>query len=299
MDKIDREKRKKKLKVYEKLGALKFQKVVFKVEELKFKILKKCCPNFIRYFDKYMDWKKKNLLKHAKTEEEIKQIKDEVKIAKMAMRKEWNEEKNRNYHMDPNRPTEIIQFLKWNKDVHKKGLIKDGILIPILIAGVVLQIPGTIFLLAYEVLSAAINFECINEASLIIDPEHVQIFVSELIRYQISLIVRLINKYIVSLNTESCVRPVVLIIRRLKPAVIILCAAVAKLGQETVTVSCPVMTVPVHLVHSLLKKPEENRVINQLLTFFRRLRDIIDVLALDYDVVYPRARYEQRKIFVF
>ena len=162
MDKIDREKRKKKLKVYEKLGALKFQKVVFKVEELKFKILKKCCPNFIRYFDKYMDWKKKNLLKHAKTEEEIKQIKDEVKIAKMAMRKEWNEEKNRNYHMDPNRPTEIIQFLKWNKDVHKKGLIKDGILIPILIAGVVLQIPGTIFLLAYEVLSAAINFECIN-----------------------------------------------------------------------------------------------------------------------------------------
>lgn len=162
MDKKEKEQYEKKLKRFERLGALKFQKVVFKVEELKFRFLKKCFPNFIYYFDKYCDWKQKGAIKRAKSEEEIKAIRNKIKIAKMAMRKELNQEKNRNYHMDSKRPTEIFGYLEWNKQVHKRGLIKDGLLIPILIAGVVMQVPFAAALLAYEVFSAFINFECIN-----------------------------------------------------------------------------------------------------------------------------------------
>ena len=162
MDKKEKLEYQKKLKRYEKLGALKFQKVVFKVEDLKFKIIKKCFPNFITHYDKYCDRKKNSALKRAKTEEERKTIIENTKLAKMAMRKELNQEKNRNYHMDPKRPTEILKYLNWNKDVHTKGLIKNGILIPVLIAGTVLQIPGALVLLVYELISAAINFECIN-----------------------------------------------------------------------------------------------------------------------------------------
>ena len=159
---MEREEYKKKLKRYEKLGALKFQKVVFLVEQAKFKIIKKCFPNFIHHFDKYCDWKKKTALKRAKTEKEQKQIIENTKLAKMAMRKELNEEKNRNYHMNPKRPTEIIQYLEWNKDVHKRGLISNAILVPIMIAGTIFHVPGAVALLIIELLSAAVNFECIN-----------------------------------------------------------------------------------------------------------------------------------------
>ena len=162
MDKKEKEKRKKRLKLYERLGALKFQKVVFKVEEIKYRVIKKCFPNFIQKFDKYCDWKQRMAIKRATTEEEIKDIKDRTKLAKMAIRKEMNEEKNRNYHMDAKRPTEILKYLKWNKEVHKKGLAKDLALIPIIIAGVVFHVPGAAAILVFELLSAAINFECIN-----------------------------------------------------------------------------------------------------------------------------------------
>lgn len=162
MKKEEKEKLKKKLKIYELLGAVKFQKVVFKVEELKFKIIKKIFPNFISYYDKYCDFRKKRMIKRAKTEDEIKDIQRRIKFSKMAMRKEINFERNRNYHIDEKRPTEIIKYLEWNKSIHKGGLIKDGILIPFIIAGCVLGIPGSIPLLVFEVLSVGINFECIN-----------------------------------------------------------------------------------------------------------------------------------------
>ena len=123
---------KKKMKLYESFGALKFQKLVFLIEKIKFKVLKKLCPNFIYYFDKYCDWKEKKRVKKAKTEKEIKKIKKQTKKAKMAMRQEWNEEKNRNYHMNPKKPTEIVAYLEWNKNIHKKGLITNAVLIPII-----------------------------------------------------------------------------------------------------------------------------------------------------------------------
>ena len=152
----------KKIKLYEKLGAVKFQKLVFKVERLKFKVVKKLFPNSIKYFDRIVDFRTKRAIKRAKTEEEKNKIKRNSKIAKMGIRKEMNTEQNRNYHIDPNKPTEILQLLEWNKDIHKKGLIKDAIVIPVLIGGVILNIPIAIPLLVLEIFSAGINFECIN-----------------------------------------------------------------------------------------------------------------------------------------
>lgn len=162
MEKNERKQYKQKIELYEKLGAVKFQKVVFAVERIKFKVLKTVCPNFIKYYDKYCDYKKKKAIDKATSEEEVNQIIDRVITAKTAMRKEFYQEKNRNYHMDNNYPTEIIGQLEWNKNIHKKGLIFDSVAIPILTVGTIMSFPGALPLLAMEVFNAGINFQCIN-----------------------------------------------------------------------------------------------------------------------------------------
>ena len=113
-------------------------------------------------YDKYCNLNLKIGLKRAKTEEERKKIKEEIKFAKMAMRKELNQEKNRNYHVDPNRPTEIIKYLEWNKSVHTNGLIKNIVLILLSVVGLSCGLTWLIPLLAYEIIGCTINFECIN-----------------------------------------------------------------------------------------------------------------------------------------
>ena len=146
----------------EQLGALHFQKIVFKVENIKFKILKKLWPNFLSFYDKQCDKRKKKLLKKAKTEVERKNVITEIRNLKMAMRKEWHREQNRNYHMDMNKPTEMLYYLNWNKDIHKKGIIFNAITIPILTIASVSGVPFAIPFLIGEVASAFINFQCIN-----------------------------------------------------------------------------------------------------------------------------------------
>ena len=152
----------KKIKQCEKLGALQFQKVVFKVEDIKFKVLKKLWPNFLVFYDKQCDKKKRKLLKKAKTEEDRKRIIEETRKLKMAMRKEWHREQNRNYHMDMNKPTEMIYYLNWNKNIHKRGLTVNAITIPLLTVATAAGLPFAIPLLIEEVASAFINFQCIN-----------------------------------------------------------------------------------------------------------------------------------------
>lgn len=152
---------KKKIKLYDKLGASKFQKVVFIVERGKFKIIKKI-PNHLKLLDGIIDIEKWFALKFAKTEQDKEKIKRNCKFSKMAMRKELNLEKNRNYHLDPNKPTEIFKYLEWNKKIHKHGLIKDAIIAPVLLAGTIMNVPGCLPLFILEVLSAGVNFECVN-----------------------------------------------------------------------------------------------------------------------------------------
>lgn len=231
-EKEARDKYRKEMKQYEKLGALKFQQVVFKVEKLKFKILKKFCPNFIEYFDKYIDWNKKkkimkinkkenqreyigkkypNLLstydkyseskkkllrktaevkdrirrkvkasnpkiiefydkylkvedplKGLEPEQKIKKIKEMAKFSKMFMRKEFIQEKNRNYHIDSKKPTEIYPYLEWNKKIHVRGIMKDILIIPLITIATCLGFPLATPLLIIELLSLGLNFECVN-----------------------------------------------------------------------------------------------------------------------------------------
>lgn len=153
---------KKKIKRCEQLGADKFQKVVFKVEGLKYKIIKKCFPNFIKNYDKSCDKKRDKALKKAKTEEERKTIINYYRNQKMMVRKEMNREQNRNYHMNPNKPTEMIQYLNWNKKVHKRGMIKNAVLIPAYGVASAFGFWPAIPLLAMELGSLFINFQCVN-----------------------------------------------------------------------------------------------------------------------------------------
>lgn len=155
---------KKKIDLCEKLGASKFQKVVFKVEELKYKAIKTFFPRYIEWYDKLCDRKKKKELKKAKTKEEQKKIIDHYQMQKMIMRKEFHREQNRNYHMDPNKPTEILHYLYWNKDIHMKGIIKNSIAIPALAVTAAFGIWPAVVLpfLALEVGSLFINFQCVN-----------------------------------------------------------------------------------------------------------------------------------------
>ena len=88
MEKNEKGKYEKQLKTYERLGALKFQKVVFYVEKIKFKVLKKIFPRYIEVVEKYCDRRQKRMLKKAKSEEERKAIKENFKIGKMRIRKE-------------------------------------------------------------------------------------------------------------------------------------------------------------------------------------------------------------------
>ena len=162
MTKEEKEKYNKKIKLYEKLGAEKFQKIVFAVERAKYKVIKKCFPNFLKFYDKQCDKQEKRLIKKAKTEEEVRKIKRNTKFSKMAIRKEINQGKNRNYHMDPNRPTEIYKYLEWNKEVHKRGLAVNAVILAVAAVAVACGLTVAIPVIVAEVISEAINLECIN-----------------------------------------------------------------------------------------------------------------------------------------
>ncbi len=164
MEKDERAKYKKRIKTYKKLGAEEFQEVVFTVERLKFKVLKKIIPDFLEKYDKYCDRTKEKALKKAKTEEQRKTINRVTAMYKMDARIEYNQEKNRNYHMNSNRPMEIYEYLKWNKSVHVRGMITDTILIIATSIGIVTGLPLGFLIpaLLVELVSLGINFECVN-----------------------------------------------------------------------------------------------------------------------------------------
>lgn len=162
MKKEEKELYNKKIKLYEKLGAEKFQNLVFSVEKIKFKIIKKLFPNIEKWFDKQCDKQQKKLLKKAKTEKEKKEIIRNTKYRKMAFRKELKQEKNINYHMDPNKPTEIYKYLEFNKKIHINGLIKDAILIAVSTIAISFGMAWAIPILVASIISAGINFECVN-----------------------------------------------------------------------------------------------------------------------------------------
>lgn len=159
---LTKEEYQKKINRCKRLGAEWFQRFVFKIEQLKFKALKKYIPNAKEKYERMCDKKCKKALKKAETESEKRIIIANFREQKLMFGKELNMEQNRNYHLDMKNPSATLGYLKWNKKIHQKGLITDLIALPILtgvaIAGFSVAIP----FIALETLSAFINFECIN-----------------------------------------------------------------------------------------------------------------------------------------
>lgn len=157
---------KSKKELYKKLGAPEFQKLVFSLENTKFKIMKKCMPNFTKRYDKAVEIEQKKRLKKAKTEEEIREINKISNYAKMDTHREYNRGENRNYHINKADVTEIYRYLERNKKIHQNGLIRNAILGTIWISGIILLPeaikPYLIATLTLESINAIINFECIN-----------------------------------------------------------------------------------------------------------------------------------------
>ena len=193
----------KKIELCKKLGADKFQKVVFKAEELKFRFIRRFIPRYIEHMDKLYDWiGKKELESSRKAKEKSQRIREEAKKRlsrttseekktkikkrankkllrlqskiipeevikknvqsnKILMRKEYYLSQNRNYHMDLDRPTEMLSYLEYNKRVHMNGLKRNAVFLPIF-TGLSVAFPITTPLVAYELASTFINFQCVN-----------------------------------------------------------------------------------------------------------------------------------------
>lgn len=144
------------------LGAEKFQKVVLKVENLKYKTIKFVCPNFLNFYDKICDHKKRREIKKVHSDVNKNMINEKYRRHKMLVHKEFNCEKNINYHMDVNHPSNFIYYLNWNKQIHKRGLIKNVFLISCFCVLSFLNVSFASLLMLLEIGGAFINFQCVN-----------------------------------------------------------------------------------------------------------------------------------------
>lgn len=152
---------KKKVKYCQKMGALRFQKFVFKIEDIKWRTLKRLCPNFIKYYDKYCDHKIKKKLRNIHSNTVKEQIKNEGYLNKLIVRREFNKSQNRNYHIDKNNPNKFMEYLEWNKKVHVIGLKTNLINLPLIVIASTVFAPS-IILLGLDFFSMFVNFQCIN-----------------------------------------------------------------------------------------------------------------------------------------
>lgn len=116
-----------KKKMYEILGAKKFQEVVLKLEKLKFKVGKFLFPNdkLYKIGEKRLEKRKQRELKKAKNEEKKKEILNIYKYKKLKMKRQLANCQNDNYHLNLTNVDEFKKYLKWNKKVHKGGIIKN------------------------------------------------------------------------------------------------------------------------------------------------------------------------------
>ena len=151
----------KKIALCKKLGADRFKKIVHIAEKLKFKVLKNVFPHYIENYDKRIDKELSRAMKKTHSKEEQEALLRLAKRDKMLIRKENNTEENRNYHIDKNNPEAIIDYLKWNKNVHVKGLIINALTATSIIA-ISTQLPAILPLIALEAADAFLNFQCIN-----------------------------------------------------------------------------------------------------------------------------------------
>ena len=149
--------------------AKKFQKVVFKIEKTKWKVVKKVFPSYPKKMEAFYKKVRDKELLNAKTEEEKRIINNIYKFNVISMRREFYTEKNSNYHMDMLNPLGMIDYLKLNKNIHKRWLKVDAVLMPILIALLSLGNTWTIPLIGIITLESLKNVKCITQQNFKIE----------------------------------------------------------------------------------------------------------------------------------
>ena len=152
-------------RINEILGAKKFQKVVFVVEKVKYKLFDKLFPNLQQDYEKRLDKALDKALKEEPDEEKRRLLLKNYHDKVLASRQESNNKSNRNYHFNKDNPMEFIKYLNSNKKIHINGLIGNGvtylIAIPLLATGVISPLVGGI-VLGVNTIHTFINFECVN-----------------------------------------------------------------------------------------------------------------------------------------
>lgn len=155
-----------KMKRCEQLGAREFQKFVLWLEQKRYRFLKRHFPNLPVWFEKRCTSSYQKKLKKCKSSKERERLEKRYQYQVRMFRKEWNHEQNRNYHLNETNPDEFLGWLRWNKEVHLTGLAINTIMIPLMAVGTVVTSgiadPICCSILIYQMLSAGINFACIN-----------------------------------------------------------------------------------------------------------------------------------------
>lgn len=155
------------LKPYDKVESL-IKKLNNKKENFKDSIRVKIKVNFPKLLDFYDEYiKEEDFLKDLSPEEKIEKLTRMSKFSKMYARTEHNTRKNKNYHVELSAPNEFEEYLKLNKKIHVRGLLRDAILIPILTVLTIAEVPITLPLIALESFSTAKNIKDVNVLGLI------------------------------------------------------------------------------------------------------------------------------------
>lgn len=153
-------------RINELMGAKIFRKGAFKLEEIKFKVVDKFFPNTLEKYEKNLRKSLEKSLCNAKNDEERQVMIRNYQNKILTARKEFNDKRNRNYHIRMDNPNEFVNHLKNNKKIHVKGLIRNGIayvgIVPLIIFGSSVLVLAGYLALVYNIISTFINFQCIN-----------------------------------------------------------------------------------------------------------------------------------------
>lgn len=156
----------KKLKLHEKFGAEKFQKVVLTFDKWKFKLLNKKAirKGYLKFADKRIQYQTDEALCKDLTDEQREELLDIEKRSKTLVRVELNEKRSINYHIGVNRRKEQFpSALEMNKKIHKDCLKRNGQLLGACIGLGILGIPILPQIVGgYQIIAAFKNVQCIN-----------------------------------------------------------------------------------------------------------------------------------------
>lgn len=136
--------------------------MVFKIEKLKYRFEHRFMPNSQIKYEKRLkrEYEKKKI--KCKTDKEREELRALFLTRLANSRKGWENSQNQNYHvMDFEQDFSI--YLNWNKDIHKKEMVKNiigiGLCVPFLFTSLDILVLISIIC---NLTSLGINFECVN-----------------------------------------------------------------------------------------------------------------------------------------